>query len=224
MAVEINTSRGPVVLATIYSPPRRTYLPIGEMNRLFHKNVPVYMIGDMNANHHVFGYTHVNLKGNILANAINTGLIQYKGPDFNTLVHTRGRPDIILTNRYTILNMAIQQGNLTMSDHVPLVIKLSAKPIVKEYINKFNYDKANWDLFKAKIDRKIEQQKRIISLETPNNITKDIIDNATQMWMQDKMMVVNDVVPKKLVKYYTHPTDSDLLRLLEIKYNIRIIK
>ena len=56
---------------------------------------------------------------------------KFNGPDFGTLASKRGKPDIILSNNHNMYNLAIQQGDLTTSDHLPIIVKISTKPIIK---------------------------------------------------------------------------------------------
>ena len=51
LAIRLESTKGPFIITTLYSPPRRNYLPIGELNRLMDKNIPVYLLGDLNAQH-----------------------------------------------------------------------------------------------------------------------------------------------------------------------------
>ena len=49
------------------------------------------------------------------------------GPDFRTYIPRDGKPDLVFSNKVGFLNYAIFPGKLTASDHLPTVIKLSAK-------------------------------------------------------------------------------------------------
>ena len=49
LAVEVETSRGPIVLATLYLPPRRDIFPFHELYRLSRLRKPCYLMGDLNA-------------------------------------------------------------------------------------------------------------------------------------------------------------------------------
>ena len=71
LAVSIETPRGPVLIATLYSPPRRAYLPLGEVRSILQRNIPAFLIGDLNATHQSFGYTNGNFKGKEIVNLIN---------------------------------------------------------------------------------------------------------------------------------------------------------
>ena len=49
LAIEVYTPRGPIIIATYYQPPRRNYISIQDVASLMRKNIPVYLLGDMNA-------------------------------------------------------------------------------------------------------------------------------------------------------------------------------
>ena len=44
LAVRLETTKGPIIVFTHYSPPRRNYLPRGNMKKIFQKTDPVYFI------------------------------------------------------------------------------------------------------------------------------------------------------------------------------------
>ena len=96
------------------------------------RNCPVYFLRDLNAHHRAFDYGNNDNKGNLLIQCINRGILKHKGPDFDTLTNSKGRPDIILTNRRGYLNMTITEGDITTSDRIPIIVKISTKPIIKE--------------------------------------------------------------------------------------------
>ncbi len=55
LAVEIETSLGPIQIATTYLPPRRPFLPYPDIHRLPSNNIPTYILGDFNGRHTTFG-------------------------------------------------------------------------------------------------------------------------------------------------------------------------
>ena len=63
LGIQIETTKGPIAVFTIYSPPRRNYLPVGELKRALQKTIPVYFIGDMNAHHKTLEYRYTDNKG-----------------------------------------------------------------------------------------------------------------------------------------------------------------
>lgn len=71
IAVEIETSLGPIQVATTYLPPRRPFLPYTDMYRLLSNSIPTYILGDFNGRHSVFGNKNNNTVGKSLSNLIN---------------------------------------------------------------------------------------------------------------------------------------------------------
>lgn len=95
------------------------------------KQTSIYFTGDLNTYHHSFGHNKNNNVGIQLTNLTNFNLIQYFGPDFNTYVTLRGlgKPDLFMGNSNISFKYTITRGNLTTSDHLPIIIKLSTTPI-----------------------------------------------------------------------------------------------
>ena len=120
LGIQIKTVKGPVEFYTIYSPPRRTYLPLGEIGRILQKDIPTYSIGDMKAQHQISGYIYSNHKGKLLKKLVDRHNMKYLGPDFPTLVGRNRHPDIIRSNKWAHINITIKPGECTSSDHLPL--------------------------------------------------------------------------------------------------------
>ena len=59
LAMQIETSLDPIIIATTYLPSRRPYLPYPDIHRFINNTIPTYIIGDLNANHRMFG-NHCN--------------------------------------------------------------------------------------------------------------------------------------------------------------------
>ena len=112
LGICILTTRGPINILTHYSPPRRQYLPIGELNRKFQSNEAVYLLGDINVHHTMFGYNNTDIKGRELKNLINRNIITHLGPEFPTLIASQTKPDVVLGNRHTFYNIVITEGEL----------------------------------------------------------------------------------------------------------------
>ena len=133
LAIELETRRGPIIVSTLYQPPRRNYYPTEDLTRLMRKNKPVYMLADIDARHAFVGHGASNHMGRTLNDLIQRNIINYLGPDFNTRVGCQGisRPDIILMNRQGTMNYGISEGELTTSDHIPMIFTLSTTAIIR---------------------------------------------------------------------------------------------
>ena len=54
IAAKIQTSHGPIIVMTAYSPPRHRTLPNQDMLYMMSNNLPTIMIADLNARHSTF--------------------------------------------------------------------------------------------------------------------------------------------------------------------------
>ena len=219
LGVELSTSKGPIIILTNYSPPRRNFIPIGEIENILQRNIPVYFAGDINAHIPAIGYAQYNNNGRAIKNLIDRDKIKLMGPDFRTFIHRNGKPDLIFSNKLAFLNFAIIRGNLTSSDHLPVILKLSTKPIAKEGTERFKFVNVNWELFKEKIEEKIENENVNNNLTDRPDIDMTIIENSINNWINIIKETRDEVIPKTTINYFIHARDSDYLKLLEITYN-----
>ena len=197
LGIAFLTSKGPIIILTNYSPPRRNFVPIGEIENILPKNVPVYFPGDINANIPALEYATYNNNGRIIKRLVERDKIKIMGPDFRTLIHRNGKPDLVFSNNLVFLNYAIIQGKLTSSDHLPLIIKLSTKPIVKEGQDRYKFKAASWELFKEKIEEKIEAENRNNNLIDRQDIDAIAIRNNLIKWISIITEARDEIIPKK---------------------------
>ena len=150
LAVEIETNRGPIVIATAYLPPRRQIFPFPEFYRFSRLRKPGYFLGDLNARHWVLGHdARINQTGHNVARLLQEGDLTHMGPDFPTYIRDNcaTSPDIVLGNRDASLNVHLKPGPLTTSDHLPIVATISTNPILIETaITRDQYHKADWEV------------------------------------------------------------------------------
>ena len=96
IAAKVQTTHGPVIVATAYTPPRCKALPHQDINYMINHNLPMILAADLNTRHSMFGYTTGgNTKGCQLYNHIYNNRLNYLGPTFNTF-YTRNsetKPD-----------------------------------------------------------------------------------------------------------------------------------
>ena len=122
----------------------------------------VYLSGDLNGRHRTFGYSTENETGKQIVNLLRRDVCKHLGPDFNTLINhaIKGRPDIVLGNRYANLYMRMYEGNLTTSDHVPVIMEVSTKPIMTQITPRWNLKRTDWDNFKTILSNQMIEQER----------------------------------------------------------------
>ncbi len=149
MAVETDTTLGPIIVAMTYLPPSRTYWPFPDFYRLLSKNMPTYIIRDLNAGHKHLGNNN-NTVDRSLIQLINQGLLLHLGPHLPTFIShgTATKQDTILSNKHHYLNSFSEPGNTTTSDHLPIVFKLSTRPLIVIQQPKIcNLNTTNWNSF-----------------------------------------------------------------------------
>ena len=102
LGIELNTNKGPLIILTNYSPPRRNFIPIGEIENILQKNVPVYFAGDINTHIPALGYAAYNDNGRT---------IKRLGPDFRTFIPRNGKPDMVFSNKFFFSTMLLFRVN-----------------------------------------------------------------------------------------------------------------
>lgn len=206
LAITLNTSLGPVCLATGYQPPRRPAIPIQNIIRLMRQNTPTYFMGDLNALHRNFDHRRTNAAGRQLIPLAANGLITHLGPDFATFISERGHgtPDIILTNNRHIHNIHTRPGPITTSDHLPIVTLLSASPIQVPSLPRFLLHRADWDGFRRELTHNLP-----INLDGMPNTE---IDRHLNSWFDQITAAMDRHIPKSSHITLPHPRTTDELR------------
>ena len=71
LAIELETRKGPIIISTLYQPPRRDCYPTEDLTRLMRK----HKSADINARHAIVGHTTNNYMGRTLNNLIQRNII-----------------------------------------------------------------------------------------------------------------------------------------------------
>ena len=196
-------------------PPRRQQFPYPDIMKIMRRNIPAYLIADLNAKHRNLGQNSNNFMGTELVNLIHQDMITHLGPDFDTFIRTtgRGRPDIVIGNKNAFLNYALQEGPLSTSDHIPIVFTLATSPIMIPQKERYNEKKANWETFKEEIVEKMNES--ILTENDDTMIDKQFIDKEIDVWYDTIKGAMDKAIPKK--KYITlpHPLTNDKQKLLQ---------
>ena len=212
LAIKVSTRRGDIIIGTTYLPPRRPMLPEADILKLLQKTIPVYILADFNGAHRALGHTYVNETGRRIQDLIDRNIARFLGPDFTTFISARstGKPDILLANRQAHLNYALKRGNLTSSDHWPVILALSTKPIIVEQQPRYNFKRANWENFKADLEL---QAATIIN----DNVVKDknYIDEKFRKWFNVIHTARDNNIPMTTFQILPHPLESDRLKLIQ---------
>lgn len=213
LAIKIYTTIGEIIIGTTYLPPRRSYLPANDLLKLINHNRPTYIIGDFNARHTIFGHNNNNNVGNSLNTIINTGKLIHLGPNFKTFIGHRNltTPDRVFCNNKAALNYHLQQGPITSSDHIPIVMKLSTSPIQTPIKERYSMKQANWLGFKSDL-----QKLRTSSL---NNKKIEEIDIELTYLHEEITKAMKKNIPKTKYKTLPHPPATEETRFIQTQFN-----
>ena len=185
IAIKLMTNMGPILISTSYVPPRVKTLPIIAYNKLLNYNLPLILIGDLNA-HHAFLHNtsssnpYGDLKGKQLFNLSNCRNLKFIGPFFDTYIQNnrRGKPDVVLINKkMNLFHHNIIQGSHVGSDHVPVIIKLSLQPF--KFFKQPTINLKNMDIDKYKNTLKE------VKFDKLNNRPIEEIDKLTSKLMEN---------------------------------------
>lgn len=213
LAIQIDTTLGEIIIGTMYLPPRRPYLPAQDFLKLVNFNKPTYILGDFNARHRIFGHNDNNNKGNVLNTLINLGKILHLGPNFKTFIghQSMSTPDRIFSNNLASLNYYLQQGPITPSDHIPIIMTISTSPIQIPIKERYQMSKANWEGFKKDMEQ----------YNVPNLNNKDIEEIDTELEEFHKRIVkaMENNIPRTEFKTLPYTTTSQHIRDMQTEFN-----
>ena len=191
LAVKLETDWGPIIISTTYLPPRRPYLPFTDMYSLASQSIPVFILGDFNASHRCFGNSTNNAVGKSLYQLIDNGNFIHLGPDFNTYFKHNivSKPDKVFTNKHNYFNTYIEPGDITTSDHIPIILRISTQPILIKKPETLNYRKADWDLFQNILNDKI-------TINNLQSIDMAQLERELENWVSNIKYAMNKTIPK----------------------------
>ena len=217
LAIELETQRGPIIIVTAYLPPRRPFFPYNDIMQYVRKRIPVYILGDLNARHTFLGYQHSNNVGNSLYRLINGGLLTYLGPEFKTYIRSNvtGKPDILLGNINLYHNISSQQGPMTTSDHLPVILTISERPIAVQVQKQYDYRRTNWEQFRSDCENSLNNHSHQLQQD---GLSKDELDNLMTSWVDIVLISAERNIMKTTTRTLPHPKISPLQSELQFHY------
>lgn len=212
LAVIVNTTLGPISLGTGYQPPRRPWIPLQSIMGITRRAMPAYFLGDLNAAHTAFGHNRTNAVGRTLYDHMQDRHLMHLGPDFHTYITQggSGTPDIILCNNRLVHNLQIRPGQLTTSDHLPIIIKIAASPIQVPAPKKYDLRRANWEAFREELSA--------LPGVNLDGRPAAAVDTYFNRWVQNISNALDRHVPKSTHRILPHPRTTALIREIQGSY------
>jgi len=146
LGVEVSLVIGPVRLYTTYIKPRDS-VPPADLLDVMRRNIPTFLVADMNIKWRGRGDTHSNGVGRSVGNLIEAGVATLDGPDFPTFMTAQGggtAPDSIISNCQCYLIAGMEPGPHTSSDHLPIVLEIGVSKAQHEPETYPFLDEAMW--------------------------------------------------------------------------------
>ena len=216
LGLELETSRGKILIFTAYAPPRHGAMELQALLNYIRRPIPAYLFADLNARHRLLGHGSTNNMGNILANLIRRGLLTFLGPEFPTFITEAGRgtPDIVLGNQHANLNITLTQGPISTSDHLPIYIRLSTVPIIMRGKKILKISKANWEVFQDHLSRHMPN----VNQRHEENKTREEIDQELEQWYTVVKKAIEKAIPSSDSRIMPHPKITDRQKELQRRY------
>ena len=186
-AINVKVHGGPICLASIYVPNSISQIDKRDLAYIMRLGERVIIAGDFNARHTEWNCTSINKRGKSLKNYIDDqlGRVTLHVPESPTFFPS----DINKQPSYIDLciskNMSSRNSPISLpicdSDHNPIVADFYlASKFVKKSNPAFDYNKANWDAFKANLDRQLNADANIGSMSD----------------LEDKVSTLTDAIKK----------------------------
>ncbi len=133
------------------------------------------------------------------------------GPHFPTYIGhgTATSPDKFFCNTHHYLNSISEPGQITTSDHLPIIFKLSTKPFLIKQQTTYNFSRAIWELFEEILDNKIKL----------NNCTMCEVEEETIKWMRIVKDTMNKTILIKTHKRIINSVITQEIKDLEREFN-----
>ena len=211
LAIQVETSTGPIIIAVNYSPPHRQHIPIGDINWIARHRTPAYLLADLNARHRSFCST-TTAYGQVVYNEwLQNDRLRRIGPHIGTFHSIAGRttkPDIILANNQTYHFHHVSTLPFNVSDHAPMCLEISARAIKIPCPEYELIAKADWKRYQDLLKEKF----------APINFNlkeTEFIENYLRFLTTTVNEVRQLTIPKSTFKYSSRFSTSDKFKRLE---------
>lgn len=211
--LSIESDIGEINIATTYLPPRRPYIPFQDYHRFASKNNPSYPLTDMNAFSHNIGSNSVNQDGRHLHGFITNGSLVHLGPNFPTFFSRNTQtPDIILANNKATHNITLKPIPVTLSGHIPIIVTLTSKAIIKQIPPIPNIKDTDRRRFKQKIEANLND------MTVQDNLLHEEIDSKLGQWYKIIETNMRNNIPTQTQVIDQKPITNAHIRYIQHQY------
>ena len=202
-----------LLFVSAYLPPTST-LTHADLDSIFTQHDSVILVGDLNSKHAAWCNTSENKNGKLLLSYCTTKNIILNHPDQTTHFPHNAIPsilDIALTKQCPISKP--QAVPALSSDHNPIVFKILLYPLLAPPRTLYDYNHANWPLFRSILDH-------AIPAHPPSLLTTDL-DDAVTTFETAIRQAATSAIPKQTVRTKLLTLPPTLRALLKLKNHYR---
>lgn len=225
IGIKINSAQCSYTIYSVYQSPNLPFLT-GDIDVLLHSDNQVLLMGDFNAKHDYWFPGSKNANGNLLYSHFLDHEFAIHAPDQPTLVHYRENfkpslPDLLLSsNVHEIVDMRTIPA--LSSNHLPVFFQLQIR-IDRKLIQRYNYAKANWTLYRSHLNDKIHLSSRLLETESDiddaiEQLSATIISAREASVPLVTMSHKSPVLPRKIKRLIT--SRNRLLRQYQNQTNL----
>lgn len=209
VAINLFTNNGTLTMIAAYNPPDK-FIKTNDINTLLSLNRKTIILGDLNAKNIAWN-CHVNNKnGNSLLKYARNNNVAIEAPYEPTHYpsNIKAKPsviDIVLLKNLKNISKPQSLSQLS-SDHNPVIFTVNFQIQILTTKPKYNFNTADWKLFKNTIRNKI------------TNTNPNIENNATLDYQIKKLTTIIKTAIHKSVKLYNNKTQE-----CELPLNIKML-
>lgn len=100
---------------------------------------------------------------------------------------------------------------MTLSDHIPIIMNVTTRAIVKQIPPMLNFKETNWENFKEEVKNRIQ------NINHQDNLLKDV-DRKLNQWYNATETAINNNIPTKSQVIDQKPITSAHLRYIQHEY------
>lgn len=206
LAIEVNTIRGKIKLIAAYFKGGTSNIILNkfksDIQYLTSFQTNFILGGDLNAKHPHWNCYRNNRAGTILYNEMLNSTFVIKFPSSPTHFNHNSRYgstlDIALTNCPQFIHNMKSRPDLS-SDHLPVHFQFDCNPQHYEGLHRYNYSKANWQLYKSCINNKLKltSEAPIRNIKSCSDID-ELVGNLNNIILsaKDKCVPCNKTIAK----------------------------
>jgi exonuclease III len=208
--IDVPFKNSTLTIGSVYASPSINILDFrSDFASILSTSGPVIIAGDFNAKHSAWNNDKSCYRGRELLRLLDGNHFDIYSPNQPTLYPCRGKPsivDFVISKNVHAISKPNSHNDLS-SDHIPILFELNSNFDHKD-TKTFDFNKANWTLFRHSLDSKL--------VNISNNITlssKNLIDSTIEKLNNAILSSADEAIPKKRPYSFRYPFSEEIQNL-----------